>query len=82
MKKIIALCLVAILSGCGIGQEEVIHKKKFSVLMTNDKGWTGSELECDSFNMKSKTEMTIWIDGTRSVVQSNELMVHTNHNRK
>jgi hypothetical protein len=79
MKKIVLLVISITLLSCeNTTEREQFHKKKFSILMSNDKGWSGSELECDSFNMISKTQVNVWIDSSKSTVYSNELRVVTN----
>lgn len=83
MKKVILIFFSLVLLACeNTTEREQFYKKKFSVLMSNDRGWSGSELECDSFNMVSKTEIIVWIDKTKSTIHSGELRVVTNKKYK
>jgi hypothetical protein len=87
MKKTIAICLVAILCGCDDPRNEKHASfpgltKKFVVQMSNDKGWTVSDLECDSFSMQTQHNIVLWIDGTKSEIHADEIRVHTNTSGK
>ena len=79
-KALILITLVSLFS-CDVKEEEKKPlQKKFSVLMSNDNNWSGSELECDSFNMVSKTQVNVWIDNSKSTVHANCLRIKNNEN--
>lgn len=58
--------------------ESVLTKKKYSILMSNDGNWTGSQIECDSFNMVNKNKVIIWSDKTKSTIMASELRIVSN----
>jgi hypothetical protein len=52
--------------------------KAFKVrIATPNKSISIYTIECDSFNMKSLTEIDVWIDGRKSTVLSNEITPYT-----
>lgn len=70
--------LVAVLFfGCNKGKE--VYTKKFLVAASNDNKWTTTAgIECDSFNMESRTKITLYIDGHKSNFEAQIIKIASN----
>lgn len=69
--KIAILSLVlTLLCSCSPNKND----RKYCVrIKANSGDWDSSILDCDSFMMKSATEIDIWMDGSKSTVIASEI---------
>lgn len=74
--KIMLLSMVlASLLSCGNNAQQ----KGFRVKIYSESSSLGVYIiDCDSFNMKSQTEIDVWVNGSKNTVFANEITPYTN----
>jgi hypothetical protein len=55
------------------------QKRRYHVnIWAESSDWNGWTISCDSFNMKSRTEVEIWVDGVKSTVIADKIVPCSN----
>lgn len=74
MKLLKLLGLILLFISCS---EDTTNKYKFKVACYSS-DYTYSIVYCDSLNMKSVSNVTIYVDGTKTEIISHHILVQTN----
>lgn len=80
MKTLISFILLTLLCSCCNSSNKVVEKQyKFHVSTTSGTGWNAgyAYVNCDSVQMISAREAIVWIDGSKSKIIANRILIQT-----
>ena len=81
MKQFIIIFITILLFGCSNTNNCAPKKQyKIRVSLSSGTGWDSgfSEINCDSAQMISKEEAFVWIDGHKSRIIADKILIQTN----
>lgn len=76
-RNLLYILLTAGLFSCSTQTQEEVNnepeKYKWQIRCYYDNNWSWTTVKCDSFQMVSKTEAYVWVDGRKTKIIAEEL---------